>query len=56
MPDDDRHEKRIKEDEVNGLIPVAFINGNTGQPFDTKEDFFKAIRNLVATKREGETE
>ena len=54
MPNNDELGKRMKEDAVDGMIAVALINGDTGQPFDTEEDFFKAVRNLVATKREGE--
>ncbi len=54
MPVNDEVEKRMEENTVDGMIKVALINGNTGQPFDTEEDFFEAIRKLVATKGEGE--
>ena len=50
MPVNDELGKRMKEDAVDGMIAVALINGDTGQPFDTEEDFFKAVRNLVAQK------
>jgi hypothetical protein len=51
MPVNDHLGKRMKENAVDGMIPVALVNGDTGQPFDTKEDFFEAVRKLVATKK-----
>ena len=54
MPANEQLGKRTEENAVDGMIKVALINGDTGQPFDTEEDFFKAIRNLVATKEKGE--
>ena len=53
MPVNDELGKRIEENTVDGMIAVALINGDTGQPFDTEEDFFKAVRKLVATKGKG---
>ena len=39
----------LKKDIADGTIAVALINGDTGQPFDTEDDFFNAVRKLVAT-------
>ena len=48
MPVNDELEKGMEETKDDEMIAVAFINGDTGQPFDTEEDFFNAVRNLVA--------
>jgi hypothetical protein len=49
MPVNDELGKRMEKNSTDETIAVALINGDTGQPFDTKEDFFNAVRKLVTT-------
>ena len=53
MSANNKLEKNMKENVDDGMIAVALIDGS-GQPFDTEEDFFEAIRKMVASAKSNE--